>query len=122
MRTFFQFFYLQVRRPSSAVLAAAPLFVCLSQVAVQYRHIYVQSDLPSKYNLAVEHSASGHLPAIYWRFQDPSMPFRRLSPAAATARFTIVSLLEPVARVLHMAVIVVNKLMHCIHRHSAFCS
>ena len=61
----FSVFYLQVRRPSSAVLAAAPLSVCLSQVAVQYRHIYVQSDLPSKYTLAVEHSASGHLPAIY---------------------------------------------------------
>jgi len=32
----------------------------------------------------------------------------------------VVSLLEPVESVLHMAVIMVNKLMHWIHRHSVF--
>ena len=40
---------------------------------MQYRHI--QSDLLSKCNPAVEHSASRHLPAIYWQFQYPSQQF-----------------------------------------------
>jgi len=33
------------------------------------------SDLLSKCNPAVEHSASKHLPAISWHFQDPSQQF-----------------------------------------------
>ena len=41
--------------------------------SVQYRHI--QSDLLSKCNPAVEHSASRHLPAISRQFQDPSQQF-----------------------------------------------
>ena len=35
----------------------------------------LQSDLLSKYNPTVEHSASRHLPAISWQFQDPSQQF-----------------------------------------------
>jgi len=41
--------------------------------SVHYRHI--QSDLLSKCNPAVEHSASRHLPAMSWQFQDPSQQF-----------------------------------------------
>jgi len=75
----------QIRNGLVAIPAAAylePVPICTTEGSKQdmYRFSALQahsqqSDLLSKCNPAVEHSASRHLPAMSWQFQDPSQQF-----------------------------------------------
>jgi len=78
--------------------------------SVQYRH--TQSDL-SKCNLAVEHSASRHLPATSWQFQDPSQQFPfHLSTGLCPVFIVCTALFLPEVTVFLHSYLVTHLLIH----------